>query len=697
MKKPILLIAFAIGVTFTGTLRAQVTIGSNAAPDGNAILDLKNMADPNASTKGLLLPRVALTATTNATPLTAHVAGMAVYNTATAGTAPNNVTPGYYYNDGTKWVRIADANAVSSSTEPWYNVATHTGATANTQNIYQMGKVGVGVEPESKFQVNDLGKTDGTKTTANIFSTLAVSGTSDYMPGLLVLSLTADADASNHTYLTGSHISAHHEGSGNVQDARGVSGAVLNKYAGTINTAFGMWPGITNQSTGTIADAKAVYATNYNNGGGSINQARGLETLIQNNGTGTITDAQGVYSTISNMSSGTITNGYGVYVDVITATNKWSVYATDATAPSYFAGKVGIGTNVLTSSPSVSVANAQLIVKSTNTDHGNGTLTLVKANNAFISIEPVSATDGAFNSMNRTGDARIIFNTTADGTYSSNDANPDHGLLIAPHSGLNGYGLYIGNNGNVGVGTKFPTNKLQVETTTDPLRLIGVQTTTTDTDVLTIDYNGTVHKKAISSLGGGGSGSSSGIATNGAVGYATAVTDANGTTGSAFTATTPDGRYSIRVWFNSTSPNVYATTPMVQIRNNTNADQQILIRHTRDDYSDDNDNTTLAVVEPFMSAFTIPSGVWGGNHRSQDGDAWLTNTNAKNTYLASNNNAYFNNILKRSYNHMTYSLMDKSSVNVSYKIEMNTITHSTADTYFDALKISIRIEQITTP
>lgn len=50
--------------------------------------------------KGLLIPRVALTGTANFAPLSAHVAGMIVYNTATAG----DVKPGFYYDDGTKWV-----------------------------------------------------------------------------------------------------------------------------------------------------------------------------------------------------------------------------------------------------------------------------------------------------------------------------------------------------------------------------------------------------------------------------------------------------------------------------------------------------------------------------------------------------------------------------------------------------------------
>ncbi|RXM52847.1 hypothetical protein BOQ60_26235, partial [Chryseobacterium sp. CH1] len=51
-------------------------------------------------------PRVALVATNNSAPLTSHVAGMTVYNTATnTSVAANPVYPGEYYNDGTQWQR----------------------------------------------------------------------------------------------------------------------------------------------------------------------------------------------------------------------------------------------------------------------------------------------------------------------------------------------------------------------------------------------------------------------------------------------------------------------------------------------------------------------------------------------------------------------------------------------------------------
>ncbi|MCF6306538.1 MAG: hypothetical protein L3J09_01135 [Flavobacteriaceae bacterium] len=77
---------------------AQVGIG-NTAPNADALLDVGT----DTSTAGLRLPRVALTGTANVAPLSAHVQGMMVYNTATTG----DVLPGQYYNDGAKWILLA--------------------------------------------------------------------------------------------------------------------------------------------------------------------------------------------------------------------------------------------------------------------------------------------------------------------------------------------------------------------------------------------------------------------------------------------------------------------------------------------------------------------------------------------------------------------------------------------------------------
>ena len=104
IKKQILKSALIISIFFLTTqlLHAQVTIGSNLLPNKDAILDLKQEGE---TTSGLLLPRVALKQTTSFLPMTAHVEGMVVYNTAKVA----DVTPGYYYNNGVKWLKLFSA------------------------------------------------------------------------------------------------------------------------------------------------------------------------------------------------------------------------------------------------------------------------------------------------------------------------------------------------------------------------------------------------------------------------------------------------------------------------------------------------------------------------------------------------------------------------------------------------------------
>lgn len=80
---------------------AQVGIGTtNPAP--GAMLDI------DSDNSGIVIPRVALTATNLQTPITAPTPeiGLMVFNIATAGTPPNNVTPGFYYWDGSNWQRM---------------------------------------------------------------------------------------------------------------------------------------------------------------------------------------------------------------------------------------------------------------------------------------------------------------------------------------------------------------------------------------------------------------------------------------------------------------------------------------------------------------------------------------------------------------------------------------------------------------
>jgi len=130
-----IILTFLATFTIITLVQAQSKIkdgtvaGSSSLPNSNAILELES------TNKGLLLPRLALSMTTDPSPLSAHVAGMTVYNTVTAG----DVTPGFYYNDGTRWVPTK-----TTAIEPWNVQSTTSQATTNTQDIYQTGKVGIG-------------------------------------------------------------------------------------------------------------------------------------------------------------------------------------------------------------------------------------------------------------------------------------------------------------------------------------------------------------------------------------------------------------------------------------------------------------------------------------------------------------------------------------------------------------------------
>lgn len=124
-------------------LKAQYGFGTNA-PDPQAVIDAN---DPN---KGILVPRLALVATNNISPFTSTpTTSMLVYNTATAGVAPNNVIPGFYYWNGTAWAKLiadtqTDALSVAKSAKVnWFHMPavsfnTSANGTGFTRDLYEL-------------------------------------------------------------------------------------------------------------------------------------------------------------------------------------------------------------------------------------------------------------------------------------------------------------------------------------------------------------------------------------------------------------------------------------------------------------------------------------------------------------------------------------------------------------------------------
>ncbi|HUH35750.1 MAG TPA: tail fiber domain-containing protein [Moheibacter sp.] len=122
---------------------SQIGIGtSNPHPD--ALLEL----DATDIKGGLLLPRLALTSTTDPAPMAAHFSGMTLYNTATT-TGENSVTPGYYYNNGTSWIKIKAGGDTSNVWETEGNAQTNSainfiGTTDNNPLVFKANNKRVG-------------------------------------------------------------------------------------------------------------------------------------------------------------------------------------------------------------------------------------------------------------------------------------------------------------------------------------------------------------------------------------------------------------------------------------------------------------------------------------------------------------------------------------------------------------------------
>jgi len=139
---------------------------TGVAPDPSAGLDV------NFTDRGVLIPRIALTSTTSAGPISNPANSLLVYNTTNNPSA--GLTPGYYYNAGTTtspiWVRLLNGGSPSDAWLTVGNAGTNSGlnfigTTDNrslrfrTNNVHRMvidsiGNAGIGTKsPTSRLHV----------------------------------------------------------------------------------------------------------------------------------------------------------------------------------------------------------------------------------------------------------------------------------------------------------------------------------------------------------------------------------------------------------------------------------------------------------------------------------------------------------------------------------------------------------------
>lgn len=293
---------------------AQVKVGDNPTTiDADAVLEVES------TNKGLLLPRVALVETTNVAPLANHVAGMTVYNTATA----NDVTPGYYYNDGTQWVRI-----ISDDIDEWEDASLANGFTgaqlvdnvtgartfAGDDGSLFIGNDGRDADPLSTTtsgisvqRTYEEGVTDDNSVASNFFITNGVTTSAQALRGATIEEETNTDDISR---MSGNFSAAVKLGSGNVTN--NMTGGITR--ASTSSTA-----------TGNIASLNSAQSNINIDGNVTVDIVRNLDLLnVVPNGSAQATttlvgiDIRGNAFTAANRN---VENKYGIRIDNIRESN----------------------------------------------------------------------------------------------------------------------------------------------------------------------------------------------------------------------------------------------------------------------------------------------------------------------------------------------------------------------------------------
>ncbi|WP_378103322.1 hypothetical protein [Chryseobacterium sp. sg2396] len=140
------------GVLFSSMLLSQVGINTDSP---KATLDVRSVPADLTKTDGIIAPKLKGTElkakdqlyATDQTGAVVYVTEALDASNSTSSTADDVTTKtaevttiGYYYFDGNIWKKIGGAG-------PWNISGTNLPAALNTQNIYQKGKIGIGLDP----------------------------------------------------------------------------------------------------------------------------------------------------------------------------------------------------------------------------------------------------------------------------------------------------------------------------------------------------------------------------------------------------------------------------------------------------------------------------------------------------------------------------------------------------------------------
>lgn len=442
----------------TGTAIGIGTTGPNAS----SVLDI------TSTSKGLLIPRIALTSATDAVTIASPATSLLIYNTASAGTSPNDVAPGYYYWDGARWLRIATGpGAVGTA----WALNGNAGTTPATNFIGTTDAVDLSIKANNK----ELIRLDNVNSQIRLGTTPTISGTGisgrAFGSNLIV--------NGNQATAMGNYVQANDLGSFVIGDWSG-SAPTLTQSSATDEMTMRFDGGYRFFTTKDILPSAGIYFKNGGNVGvgipnpnakldvggtvamGGFRMPTGANAnyvlTSDASGNGTWQPAGSASGWALNGNTGTTSANYIGTTDandlVLKANNTEMIRLKSANAGVFTASQFLINTSTSTN-PGVSISGANF--QSTMLNLQNTTTAPVGANLGSITF-----------SQSGTSFSQAMIAGQRDAASSGSTDLPTALVFFTTPDGAGGEAerMRIANNGNVGIGTAAGTtakNKLTVK------------------------------------------------------------------------------------------------------------------------------------------------------------------------------------------------------------------------------------------
>ena len=275
-------VAAFCAVVSAQSLNAQVR--SQKIGDNPTLINPSAALEVESANKGVLIPRLALTGETDATTINGgNIPSLLIYNTTTAGT----LTPGFYYWNGTQWVRIvasSDIAALVAASQTVTNLVdngdgtityTNEAGTAQTMNIAAM---------VTANEVDGIIGNEIANTTSNMGLTRSGAGTtaSPYTVGLTPGTVTGQVMTWDGTAWVATAIPAEVDGSvTNEIQALSIAGSTvtLSNGGGSITLPAEVDGDVTNEIQALSIAGSTV---SLSNGGGSITLPAEVDGIVGN-------------------------------------------------------------------------------------------------------------------------------------------------------------------------------------------------------------------------------------------------------------------------------------------------------------------------------------------------------------------------------------------------------------------------------